>query len=285
MLTKYGSESKQPVSTLPTSWFARACIVNAGATQPRGQYGLGAEFAGTVDAIGVDVSGFVLGDEVIGTQERLDVTIGAQAEFIVVDTFALAPAPAGKTMVEAACLPLPATTADQALDTLALKPGQWLLVTGAAGAVGGFAVELAVLRGLRVIAQAAVADEELVRGFGAELFIPRDEHLADTVRSLIPGGADGALDAANLMVAADDAVRHGGAFVSLLNSAPASRREVRTYNVGWHSDPNRLAKLSALAGQNRLTLRVASTYSFDDAEEAHKAQAAGGNRGRIILVP
>ena len=172
-----------------------------------------------------------------------------------------------------------------ALDTLNLNPGQWLLVTGAAGGVGGFAIELARTRGLRVLAQAGPADEALVRGLGAEAFVSRDEHLGNAVRTLVPGGADGALDAANLGVLADDAVRHGGAYVNLLNGAPAPRRGLRTYDVAWHSDPARLAKLSALAGDGRLTLRVAQTFALEDVVDAHEALNRGGNRGRLILTP
>lgn len=260
-------------------------LVQYGATKARDQYGVGADFAGTVDAVGEGVAGYAVGDAVIGTQERLDVTLGAQAEYVVVDQWALAPAPAGKSWAEAASLPLPAITAEQSLDTLDLQAGQWLLVTGAAGGVGGFAVELANLRGWRVIGQAGAADEDLVRGFGADLFVPRGAHLADTVRRLVPGGADGVLDAANLGVDADDAVRHGGAFVALLNNAPAARREIRTYNVAWHSDPGRLARLSALAGEGKLTLRVAATFPFEQAEQAYKMFDDGGHRGRIILTP
>lgn len=259
--------------------------VQYGATSEREQYGLGSEFAGTVDALGAGVTGVSVGDAVIGTQERLDTALGSQAELVVVDSWALAPAPVGTTSIEAAGLPLPGITALQALDTLALEPGQTLLVTGAAGGVGGYAVELGVLRGLRVIAHAAAAEEDRLRSMGAELFVPRDVHLADTVRDLVPGGADGALDAANLVTAADDAVRHGGSYANLLNAAPQSRRQIRPYNIAWHSDPGRLSALSAFASAGRLTVRVAATFSFDDVAKAHELVVSGGLAGRVVLVP
>lgn len=260
-------------------------LINVGATSERAQYGVGVDFAGQVDALGAGVTRFAEGDVVMGTQERLDGVLGPYAEYVVIEDWALAHAPSGVSVVEAASLPLPAITAEQALVALDLRAGQWLLVTGAAGGVGGFAIELAVLRGLRVIAQARPEDEALVRGLGAEAFVSRYEHLADAVRALVPGGADGALDAANLGVLTDDAVRHGGAYVNLLNSAPASRRGVRTYNVAWQSNPDQLAKLSALAGDGRLTLRVAQTFALQDAVKAHQALDQGGQRGRLILVP
>jgi len=281
VLIKVGAAAINPADVMVRV----GALVQYGAAVPQAQFGVGADVAGVVAALGEGVRAFAVGDTVVGLQERADLPLGAQAEYMVLEEWAVAPAPAGATMAEASTLPLNATTADQALDTLDLAPGQWLLVTGAAGAVGGFAVELAVLRGLRVVAQAGAADEELVRGFGAELFVSRDEPLSATVRQLVPGGVDGALDAANQGVAASDAVRHGGAFVSLLNAAPQARRAMRTHNVAYHSDGARLARLSALAGAGRLSLRVAATYPFEEAAQAHRVLAGGGVRGRLVLVP
>lgn len=101
----------------------------------------------------------------------------------------------------------------------------------------------------------------------------------------MPGGVDGAVDAANLAAGAADAVRHGGAFVSLLNSAPMARRQVRMTNMAWHTDAERLAKLAAYAGAGLISLRVAQTYPLEQIAQAHHALAAGGLRGRIVLVP
>lgn len=260
-------------------------MVAHGVAVPAGQVSLGADVVGTVEAVGAGVFGIAAGDDVVGLEERLDLPYGVQAEYVVLPQWAVAPAPRGVSPELAAALPLDAITADQALAELCLKPGQWLLVTGAAGAVGGFAVELARMRGLRVVAQAAPGDEKLVRGFGAELVVSRDVPLAPAVRALVPGGADGALDAANLGVVAMDAIRHGGAFAALLNNAPMARRGIRSVNVAWTVDGGRLAELSALAEAGRLTPRVAATYPLERAAEAHEALARGGSRGRHVLIP
>jgi NADPH:quinone reductase len=259
--------------------------VQYGATGAREQFGLGADVAGTVAAAGAGVTRFAVGDPVVGTQERLDRSLGTQAQYVVLEDWELAPAPAGIGLVELATLALNATTADQALDAMALTPGQWLLVTGAAGAVGLFAVELARLRGLRVIAQAGTDDEKLLREAGAQLFVSREEDLVPAVRRLVPGGVHGAIDAANLAAGAADAVRHGGAFVSLLNSAPMARRQVRMINLAWHTDAERLAKLAAYAGTGLISLRVARTFPLEQIRDAHETLAAGGHRGRIVLIP
>jgi NADPH:quinone reductase-like Zn-dependent oxidoreductase len=259
--------------------------VQYGATGPRGQFGLGADVAGTVAAVGSAVTRFQVGQAVLGTQERLDRALGTQAEYVLLEEWELAPAPDGVDLVQLATVGLNGTTADQALDVLDLAPGQWLLVTGAAGGVGLLATELARLRGLRVLAHAGAADEDTVRAAGAELFVPRGEDLVATVRRLVPGGVHGALDAANLAAGAADAVRHGGAFVSLLNSAPMARRQVRMTNLAWHTDAERLAKLAGYAAAGVISLRVARTRSLAEIAQAHADLAAGGLRGRVVLVP
>src|SRR5437763_1578607 len=132
-------------------------------------------------------------------------------------------------------------------DLLSLRDGQRLLVTGAAGALGGFALQLAALRGLRTIAVAGPADEPLVRGLGADEFVARSEDLGAAARRIVPGGVDGALDAALIGMPALDAVRDGGAFVAVsAGAAPVPLRGTRVENVWIRPDPAQLAELSAL---------------------------------------
>ncbi|MFB4300424.1 NADP-dependent oxidoreductase [Actinomadura sp. NTSP31] len=264
-------------------------LADAGLMPPfgsRGPIGIGWDVAGTVEAVGPDVTRFAAGDPVIGLRDRLDVPLGAYAEAVVLDAAAVARAPRSASAVEAATLPLNGLTASQALDLLDLPPGSTLLVTGAAGAVGGFAVELAVQRGLRVVASASAADEALVRDLGAEWFVPRGAHLGDAVRALVPGGADGALDAALLSVAALDAVRGGGVFVAVSGgpAAPTPLRGITVHNVWIRADGTQLEQLSALVDAGRLTLRVAETFPLADAVKAHERLEAGGLRGRLVLT-
>jgi NADPH:quinone reductase-like Zn-dependent oxidoreductase len=248
-----------------------------------GQVGLGWDVAGEVDQVGGGA--FAVGDRVVGLCDRLDLPTKTQAEYVVLEADAVAPAP-GTDLVAASTLPLNASTALQGLDLLGLSPGQTVLVTGAAGAVGGFAVELAVARGLRVVAAAGAGDEALARGFGAEVFVPRSAPLAETVRRAVPGGVDGALDAAVLGVPALDAVRGGGAFVAVIGgAAPPPLRGIRVANVWVRADGAALRELSASAARGALTLRVADTLPLADVAEAHRRLAKGGLRGRLVLVP
>ncbi|MCX3285866.1 NADP-dependent oxidoreductase [Streptomyces sp. NEAU-H22] len=238
--------------------------------------GLGWDVAGTVDAVGV-ASSWSVGDEVVALDYGMVKPLGTHAEYVVVDTDAAALAPTTVDAVRAATLPLNALTAVQALDRLELAPGDSLLVTGAAGAVGGYAVQLAAHRGISVTGLAREGDEAFVRSLGAGRFI---------------GGAvadrdfDAVLDAAVLGEPALAAVRDGGRYIGVIPQAePASVRGVRTGAVEVRADGARLAELVRLVDEGVLTTRVAETFALEDAAKAHARLDGGGVRGRLVLVP
>jgi NADPH:quinone reductase-like Zn-dependent oxidoreductase len=246
--------------------------------------GIGWDLAGVIDAVGPGTERFKAGDAVIGMRDLLTAPVGAQAEQVVLDSDAVAPAPRSVSAAEAATIPLNGLTAVQALNLLALQPGQWLLVTGAAGALGGFALELAALRGLRTVAVAAPRDEELVRRLGADEFVARTQGLGAAVRRVVSAGVDGALDAAVVGMAALDAVRDKGSFVAVAaGAAPMPLRGTRVHNVWIRTDGPQLAELAALVDARRLTPRVAATLPLEEVAAAHQRVAAGGLRGRIVL--
>lgn len=265
-------------------------LIAAGLMPPRDVMGtgigIGWDVAGQIDEVGPEVTAFAPGDRVIGLRDRLDLSLGAYSEYIVLDATAVAHAPARLSPVEAATLPLNGLTALQSLDLLDLAPGATLLVTGAAGAVGGFAVELATLRGIRVVACAGPGDEAFVRAAGAQWFVPRSTQIAAAVRELVPGGVDGALDAAVAGITALGAVRNRGAFVSVVGgAAPTPLRGITVTEQWIAADGPALAHLAALADTGKLTPRVADTLPLHRAEEAHRLLAKGGIRGRLVLVP
>ncbi|MEV5845964.1 NADP-dependent oxidoreductase [Streptomyces sp. NPDC051985] len=240
------------------------------------QAGLGWDVAGTVDAVGAG-SDWAVGDEVVALAAGFGGPLGTHAEYVVVDADAVAAAPKSVDAVAAATLPLNALTAARALDLLELKPGQSLLVTGAAGAVGGYAVQLAARQGITVTGLARAEDEELVRSLGAASF---------SSGTVVAGSVDGVLDAALLGAAALDWLRDGGVFVSAIpGAAPEPVRGVRTVSVSVSADGARLAELSGLVDEGVLTLRVAGTYPLAEAAKAHARLAEGGVRGRLVLVP
>jgi len=278
----------------PVDVLVRSGLANrAGMLPDRDGVGVGWDVAGVVDAVGapvdaapIETARFAVGDRVIGLADRLDVPTAGYAEQLVLDATSVAAAPAGVSFEAAATLPLNGLTAAQGLAALDLRTGQTLLVTGAAGAVGGYAVELAAAAGLRVVAAAAARDEELVRGFGAALFVAREAELGAAVRALVPGGVDGVLDAAAIGVRALDALRGGGAFAAVTGpSTPPALRGTRVHTVFVRADGRQLAELVARVEAGTLTPRVAETFPLEKAAAAHERFAEGGLRGRLVLVP
>lgn len=240
--------------------------------------GLGWDVAGTVDAVGDGVgSTWGAQDVVVALAPGLVRPLGSHAEYVLVDAGAVAAAPRTADVVHAATLPLNALAAAQALDLLELTPGRSLLVTGAAGALGGFAVQLAARRGVAVTALARAWDEEFIRSLGAVDFVSG---------GVGAGRFDAVLDAAVLGEPALEWVRDGGAYVGVIPEAhPASVRGVRTASVEVRADGAQLAALAGLVDEGALTLRVAETYPLDEASKAHARLAEGGVRGRLVLVP
>ncbi|MHC0430404.1 NADP-dependent oxidoreductase [Streptomyces sp. O3] len=243
-----------------------------------GRIGLGWDVAGVVDAVGADAA-WSVGDAVVGLAHGPVKALGTHADQVVLDGSAVAAAPRAVGVVHAATLPLNTLTAAQALDLLALEAGQHVLIAGAAGAVGGYAVQLARRQGLTVTALAGEGDEELVRSLGARHFVPRS-------RTSAPEAVDGVLDAAVLGEPALGFVRDGGAYVGVIPGAqPDAVRGIRVGFVDVRPDGARLAGLVRLAGEGALTPRVAETLPLDEAAKAHARLAEGGVRGRIVLVP
>ncbi|WP_159922493.1 MULTISPECIES: NADP-dependent oxidoreductase [Nocardia] len=270
----------------PVDLMVRAGVGGTPFAAPREQWGIGWDAAGTVDAIGAGVTEFTVGQSVIGISDRLDVSLGAQADYVVLEAGNVAPAPLSVSAVQAATIPLNGLTAIQAVRALDPASTDTLLVTGAAGAVGGFAVELAAARGVRVVASASPADEDTVRALGATDFVPREASLPDAVRTLIPGGVDAALDAAALGPQTLAAVRGGGRFVSIsVPNTPIPLRGIDVRTVLVRADRAQLDDLVARVDAGELTLRIAETLPLTSVADAHRRLAAGGLRGRLVLVP
>ena len=271
----------------PVDLATRAGHLGQAVPDDRLPVGIGWDVAGTVDAVGTGVDGFAVGDAVTAIDDRLLKDLGTYAEYVVLDVDAAAPAPRTADLVAASTLPLNAITAVQSLDLIDLAPDQTLLVTGAAGAVGGYLVELGAARGLHVVALAADADEATVRRWGARTFVGRSADPAAAVRAAFPDGVDGVIDPANLRSAVFGAVREGGKYVTLMPALAAIEPDANVQLLVQivHRDAAVLAELARLVDAGELTLRVAVTFPLDQAGAAHELFAKGGVRGRIVLVP
>ena len=212
---------------------------------------------------------------------------GAYAEHVVVPAASVVRAPAGMTAVEAATVPMNALTARLALDTLGLAPGQTVAVTGAAGAFGGYVVQLAKADRLTVVADAAEVDEELVASLGADVVVRRGDDVARRIRDGQPGGVDAVVDGSLQGEELVDAVRDGGTIVTVRGYRGSGGRGITWAPVLVRTVATDHARLDALrrqVEQGVLTPRVADTIPAEKAPEAHRRLEAGGVRGRLVLT-
>ncbi|WP_326562724.1 NADP-dependent oxidoreductase [Micromonospora sp. NBC_01796] len=262
----------------------RIAALMRGVRQP---YLPGQEVAGVVDQIGADTATDLrIGDRVMAMVVPIRPDGGGYAEHVVLDANWVGRAPAGTSHAEAATVPMNGLTARMALDQLDLQPGATLAVTGAAGAVGGFVVQLAKHAGLTVYADAKASDVPRVSALGADQVVERGPGVADRFRELAPGGVDGAVDTVGT---ADlfDAIRDGGGLAWVSGGSTEAPRGIRTgyvYMPDYGGRPDELDDLRRLAETGVLTLRVADTFPPEQAGQAHRLVEAGGVRGRLVIA-
>jgi NADPH:quinone reductase len=247
----------------------------------------GMDAAGEVDEIGEGTDTELhVGDAAMAIVVP-DGSHGAYAEHVVVPAASVVRAPAGVSAVEAATVPMNALTARLALDTLGLAPGRTVAVTGAAGAFGGYVVQLAKADRLTVVADAAEADEELVRSLGADVVVRRGDDVARRVRDDQPGGVDAVVDGSLQGELLVGAVRDGGTIVTVRGYRGSDDRGITWAPVLVRTVATDHARLDALrrqVEQGVLTPRVADTIPAEKAPEAHRRLEAGGVRGRLVLT-
>jgi NADPH:quinone reductase-like Zn-dependent oxidoreductase len=248
---------------------------------------VGWDVAGTVDAVGAEVSAFAVGDRVFG-MPRFPAGAAAYAEFVVAPAAHLASTPAELTDEEAAAIPLAGLTAHQALVAVAgVSAGQRVLIQAAGGGVGHLAVQIAKARGATVIAVVSPRKTDFVRALGA------DEVVDYTAGSFTLGLApvDVALDPFGGANTHDvlQVVRTGGTVVALLDVDDraheiAVARDVRLERILVQPSGQQLDQLAGLVADGRLRPRVSATFPLEKAGDAHR-ELAGGTPGKIVVVP
>ncbi|MEZ3182997.1 NADP-dependent oxidoreductase [Streptomyces pimonensis] len=239
---------------------------------------LGWDLAGTVTAVGSEITDLRVGDRVVAMSAQMATGRGTYAETVALPADIVARAPASLALTHAAALPLAGLTARQALDALALPEGSSVLITGAVGSVGGLAVQLARLRGLSVVAQVrSLGDEDEARALGADRVVDPD--------SLPEAEVDGLLETAGSPQAIR-AVRDGGRAVSIVPTrVPAAERGIQVTVSHVEQDGPGLSALARLVDDGQVQLRIAREFAFEAAAEAHRTLAAGGARGKLLLLP
>lgn len=253
---------------------------------------LGYEAAGVVTAAGADAVGsrgpVRVGDEVI-----LFRISGGYASEVVVRAASVTPKPTSLGWAEAGGLMLTGATAVHTLTATGVGAGDVVLVHGAAGGVGLMAVQLAALSGARVIGTASERNHDLLRDLGAEP-VAYGNGLLNRVRALAPDGVDVGLD----LIGTDEALDVSLALVedrdriaTIANFVRSPGEGVKLLGGGPGADPGTgirdaaRARLADLAGEGRLQVRVAATFTLDDVARAHQLVGEGHTVGKVVLLP
>lgn len=248
----------------------------------------GMDAAGLVESVGEGVEHVAVGDTAMAAIAPRRPEGGAQAELVVAPAASVVPVPDGITAERAATLPMNGLTALHGLDLLGLAEGQTLAVTGGAGLLASYVIAIATLRGLRVLADASPQDETLVRGFGADVVLPRGDTLVAAIRSEVPDGVDAVFDTALLRRDVFPAIREGGAIAVVRTwDGDDVERGIRIEKVEVWTVLDRtdwLWEVRELAQRGVVVPRVAGTYPPEAAGDAQRRMEAGGLRGRAVIV-
>ncbi len=249
------------------------------ATFPSGQ---GSDLAGIVEEIGEGVTGFAVGDAVIGfTNSR-----GSQAEYVVVRAVDLTHRPDGVSWEAAGSLFVAGTTAYAAVRAVSVGHGDTLVVSGAAGGVGSIVVQLAKNAGARVIGLAGEANHEWLANHGA-IPIRYGDGVAERIKEVSGGHLDAFIDT------------HGGNYVELalhlgirpdridtiVDFRAAGKYGVKNEGNAAAGNADVLAKLATLVSEGRLEIPIARVYSLSEVRDAYRELERGHTRGKIVLTP
>lgn len=247
----------------------------------------GYDVSGTVDAVGEGVDGLAIGDAVIGflPMER----DGGAAEFVIAPAEALVSAPTSVPLADAAALPSVALAAWQALfDDGRLAAGQRVLIVGAGGVVGKYAIQLAKRAGVHVIATASPRSIDAVRDAGADQVI---DHTDTDLLDAIDDRVDVLLNLAPIdpqqFTAYVAAVSDGGVVVSTTAFMPTpsdDSRGVRAATVFVRPNRDRLSELVALVDDGHLTIEVTRRIPLTQLPALHAEAAAGRIPGKVIVL-
>ena len=249
---------------------------------------IGLECAGVVTAVGEELSGVSIGDEVI-----VYPVTGAYADYVVATAGSLVSKPKAVDWPVAGALMLAGTTAAHTLHAAAVRPGDLVLIHGGSGGVGLMAVQLAADLGATVIATASEANHELLRSLGATP-VAYGPGLIDRVRAAAPEGIDAALDLIGTEEALDTSLKLVGNPARIASIAGGPRRAEEGIKVIGNQPGADLGTEVRAAARpqlveklvdGRLRVIIAGTYPLPEAAEAHRAGLGGHAPGKLVLLP
>jgi len=247
-----------------------------------------ADLSGTVDMVGPGVTDFKIGDQVFGVTGRM-IGQGTLAELTVASSTTIARRPAAIQDTEAAAMPLAGVSALMSVEAADPKPKDVVVVVGASGGIGGYAVQLAAIRGAHVVAVTSKGHEEYVRKLGAEEVIDRTAgDVLEALRSRHAGDVAAIIDTfsdAPGLARLSQVVRKGGTVTSMRGAAAAEelgKRGINAVNIGTQVTTARLGELARLSTEGKLQTPQIRTFTLDRAGDAFTA--IGQSRGGKLVV-
>ncbi len=242
---------------------------------------LGRDFAGVVEQVGSDVSGYRAGDEVFGFVLHADPAVhdGSWAELITISEDIVAQKPR-LDFAHAGAVPLAAISALAAFDALAPAAGETVLVVGAPGGVGSFFVQLAADTGANVIAPALPEDHDYLRGLGVSELTDRNADVAAAVRASHPDGVDAVLDVVS-PEPDTSLLSEGGRLASTIGAAGDGPGR---FNVVAQPTPAGLLRLAELLDSGTLQVSLQRSYELDRAGEALEALPTTHTQGKLSVT-
>jgi NADPH:quinone reductase-like Zn-dependent oxidoreductase len=276
----------------PFDWKMIDGIMNDGKTVHQFPLIMGVDGAGTVEEVGEGVTRFKAGDRVYGQFIHSPIGEGAYAEFAIVpEKSGITKAPVSLSAVEAAAVPTAGMTAQQLLDKLDLEKGDTLLINGATGGVGSFAVQLAAAQGLEVIATASdAAAAERMKKLGATVTINyKEAPLTDQVRAKYPGGIDALMDLvgnADAFTANLTLVKPGGAAFTtqfVAKDEDLQSRNIRGGNFETRGSAASLDTISLIIDRGDLIVPLENTIRLEDAPAAIALSRQGKGKGKTVI--
>ncbi len=253
----------------------------------------GWDLAGRIVAVGEEVTGWHVGDDVLGLAFTWSIQHGSYAEYTPIDASALAVKPTELSFTEAAALPLVSLTAWQSLAEFGeLKRGQTAFIQAGAGGLGSVAIPMAKHLGATVYTTARPENFEYLRSRGADHIIDYTSVDYETeIRKCEPEGVDLVLESLLGEGIAEAAIRlakTGGVVVFMNNEPPdipdIAERQIKTKFLHHRTDGRMLAELVALYRDGLLPLPQIEVLPLDAAADAHRRSESGRTRGKLVLA-
>ena len=248
--------------------------------------GVGLDVSVTVDAIGEGVTDVVIGDRVLGVPAYQEYPSAGAAEYAVLSVWTSVPA--GLDLLEAAALPMAIETSYRCLDILNLTAGSTLFIYGAGTMIGFAAVQMALMRGVRVIAAAGDTFAGQLRSFGAEV-TPYGDGMVERVRGLVGHASYLIFDAGPISNILPDLVSmtdgDGKRILTVSNHGPAAEAMGIRNSFEGKLGYGALCQFAKLAAEGRFKVPISRTFPLEDWRLALDVSLGGQARGKLMLIP